>query len=250
MSTMADSLHKVPGVPPPESLGEYLSLLKSSGCALLITGDTDPETRAAVSRYFFGVPESDLQAIEPTRKRVLVRTEHALTPQQYLPSDVDGKSETTGILDVTEGDRSSVAMDPSFDEKDSFERSQSTELDDVTAAVRQQVEDVLAVPEQPAAGELRIGCDSLRSLEKRFEEEAVETFANSLATIARRNRGMCHLHYPTEDAGDNVPRFNPIVNARLEIATVGNRIYVTWHTPYEDIDNADTPINWFEKTEE
>ncbi|WP_449271651.1 DUF7504 family protein [Halolamina pelagica] len=90
---------------PPPNLSNFLSGLKSAGCTLLVTGDLDPETRAAVSRQLFGVTEGELNADEPRRKRVLVQTEQALNPHQFLPIEVEETSARCSVLDATEADR-------------------------------------------------------------------------------------------------------------------------------------------------
>lgn len=231
---------------PPENLSSFLSGLKASGCTLLVTGDLDPEARAAISRRLFGVPEGKLQAGEPPRKRVLVQTERVLSPHQYHPSEAEDPSAMWSVLDATDADRSSAAMDPAADGTDSLERPPATGLDEVATAVERRVNDLLDSVVDPAPAELRIGCSSLLSLEKRFASDDVELFVSSLASIARGNRGMCHLHYSKADASQSVRRLSTVVNARLEIATVGSRIYVTWHTPYENVDGAETRINWFD----
>ena len=233
-------------MPPPQTLSGFLKGLKDSGCALLITGDTDPETRVAVSRELFGVSESELESNEPHRKRILVKTEQRVRSQQYLPGDVTGEATTCSVLDAADVDRSSTAVDSQSSDVDSPRRAGSTGLDGVAETVEQQIGELLESTVGPAPGELRVGCTSLVSLEKRFAQDEVEAFAESLAQIARRNRGMCHLHYPAADASHPVRRLSTAVNARLELTTVGNRIYVTWHTPYENVEGADQPIDWIE----
>ena len=230
---------------PPETLGGFLSGLKDSGCALLVTGDTDPETRAAVSRRLFGVPRSELEADEPTRKRVLVRTDRALRPRRYLPSGVDTGPETCSILDAAGGDRSTAATSPPT-ESDSLDRNPSTGLEGVADAVERRVDEILGNTTNLGPAELRIGCSSLLSLSKRFERDEIAAFARSVATTARRNRGMCHIHYPMDDGARPVRELSTGANARLELSTVGSRIYVTWHTPYENVGGAEQPISWFE----
>lgn len=247
---MADELREIPRMQPPEDLTGFLSGLKSSGCTLLVTGNIDPEARAAVSRRLFGAPESKLQTAEPRRKRILVQTDCDLSPHQYHPS---GMSETSGkwsVLDATEADRSSAAMDTSPDGRDPFNRSDDAVLAEISNAVEQSVDDLLEGVADPDPAELRIGCTSLRPLEKRFRSDSVVAFANSLTSITRRNRGMCHLHYPKADAAQGIRRLSSVVNARLEVATVGSSIYVTWHTPYENVDGAETPINWFDMVDD
>lgn len=243
---MPGRLRQVPGMSSPQTLSGFLNGLKDSGCALLVTGDTDPETRAAVSEKLFGVPESELEANEPHRKRVLIKTEQRLRSQQYLPADVTGEAATCAVLDTADMDRSSTAVDSPSSDLDSSRRAGSTGLGEVAETVEQQIRELLESTVGPAPGELRVGCTSLIALEKRFEQDEVEGFAESLAQSARRNRGMCHLHYPAADASHPVRRLSTAVNARLEITTVGNRIYVTWHTPYENVDGADQPIDWIE----
>jgi len=234
----------------PETLSGFLSGLKDSGCALLITGETDPKTRAAVSRRLFGVPEAELEANEPLRKRILIQTEQSLRPGRYLPAEVTGESTGCAVLDATEGDRSTTAVGSSSSGMDSPRGSGSTGLADVAGTVERRVGELLESTKNPAPAELRLGCSSLLSLGKRFEQDAVEEFADSLARIARRNRGMCHLHYPTADAAHPVRRLSTTVNARLEIGSAGNRIYVTWYTPYENVDGTEQPIDWFEIRDE
>lgn len=243
---MSTRLRQVPGMPPPETLSEFLSGLKDSGCALLITGETDPETRTAVSRQLFGAPESTLKTNEPRRKRILVQTEQSLHPRRYLPTGVTGESEDCAVLDVTEGGRSTTTVDGSSNAIDPSGGHGSTDLTNVAESVEQRTDKVLEDEETPAPAELRLGCSSLLALGKRFEQDAIEAFADSLTEIARRNRGMCHLHYPKADAAHPVRRLSATVNARLEIETVGNRIYVTWYTPYENVDGAEQPIDWFD----
>lgn len=247
---MSTLLRQVPGMPPPETLSSFLSGLKNAGCALLITGETDRKTRAAVSRRLFGVPEAQLETGEPPRKRMLIQTDQAPQAQQYLPPNVKSESTRCAVYDAAAGDRSTTTESPANDETDSLGRSQSTGLKKVAESVEQGVEEMLTNTGQPAPAELRIGCSSLRALEKRFKHGEIERFADSVATTARRHRGMCHLHYPMGDAAQPVRRLSTSVNARLDVSTVGSRIYVTWHTPYENVDGTEQPIDWFEMRDE
>lgn len=223
------------------TFAQRLADLKESGASLLVTGETDEQTRAWTSQMLFG--ETD----RPRRRVVLCVGSNA-HPNHYLPLEVfSGDQHVRAIVDETTVRSPSNTLTASAGS--GVFRVDGPTAEPVTAvaqggaeATLEEIETALldaihdVVSNEPLdGGELRVGVASVAPLIARFGIERVAAFCRTIASAVRRYDGIVHFHVPLTDEAARLSRLASVADARVEVRDDG-RVECLWHLTSDDTD--------------
>lgn len=216
-----------------ESFADYLETLKQSGGGLLITGTASATARTHVSRTLFGDVSSgpEGQSAQPTRKRLLVKTDDKRPAAAYLPKGVQPQDDAVEVVTARWRTRSAAAPAPT---------APSDPLTDLEHEIDMAVARLIR-SDAPAPGVLRIGVTSLEPFIQNAGMSAAMEFLSQIVARAEVWCGVAHIHFPVPDTEAWETVYTNLVDARVEVRdTVWGPEWL-WHTMNADID---TRLDW------
>lgn len=214
----------------PETFPEYLQWLKSTGSALLITGETPLIARAQASRRFFG-QVADSAATR--RGRILVQTTPDSKPALFLPEEVSSQDDDVRVVTFCEASRNAAAT-TTCSPTGNLGPQPDDDFDAVVEAVAAAVDDLIeGAPSRPDP--IRVGMTTLRPLIECSSSATVHSLIERVAAAVTGPGGMAHFHLPFPDDDRLVERLTEAVDARVELRTREQYIVESrWHVPALD----------------
>ncbi|MGB9986075.1 DUF7504 family protein [Salarchaeum japonicum] len=207
-----------------EEFEGVLERLKDEGSSLLVVGDVPGEAYARASRRMLGDGE------HAPRQRVLVVGGSAgATLPGRLGETRCGDSDTV----ITHGTnaRSAVA---SANVTPSVTPRAHASAGDANALGRTVIDQIDALGDEFAPGELRLGVDTLQTLLDTAGEFPAFRTADLLSERVRRERGMAHFHLPKPRDDRHVRLLEPLFDAVVELR-VTDGVEQRWSLRDEDV---------------
>ncbi|MFC5969747.1 hypothetical protein ACFPYI_00240 [Halomarina salina] len=224
------------------TLGETLRDLKRRGCSVLVTGAVPFETRAAMSRRLFGVPDE-------RRFRLLAVTNSVGLPvARYLPDGLGARDDAVTVVDFADELRGGVAAS-SGDTGTATGSSPTVRTDDADrvaslgTSLSSAVATVADRVDTFAPGELRVGVASLSGPYDEEEADRVRTTLGSMVEDVVDHRGMVHCHLLGEADGRTANGLMPSFDVRIELRDRGTGTPEhRWVVPEQSVRTAWVPL--------
>ena len=198
------------------SLDEALRGLERQGCSVLVTGAVPFETRAAMSRRLFGVPDE-------RRYRLLAATNSVGLPVgRYLPEGVGPTADDVTVVDFADELRGVVAASsgetgPATGAGSSVRAADAERMASLSASLSTAVSRVADRVEALDPWVLRVGVASLRGRYDADEATRVRATLGAMVDDVVAYRGMVHCHLLGEGGEETLAELMPAFDVRIEL---------------------------------